>query len=421
MVDKVEILVKGGDGGDGIVSFRREKFVPFGGPDGGDGGRGGNVVIAGDLRLSTLGWFSGKRMFRAKNGGRGAGNRRHGKRGQDLELSVPVGTLIFRKERDGSELPVADIATQGQRVVVGRGGCGGFGNAHFATATQQAPRFAQRGEAGEELAVTLDLKLIAAVGIIGYPSVGKSTLLASASAARPKVADYPFTTQEPVLGVVEVGYRSFVMAEIPGLIEGAHRGLGLGHDFLRHIERTQVLIHLLDGCSQVPVADMRGVNEELALFKADLARKPQLLVVNKIDLPQVRDRMAELTGELASLDAPLFLISAATGEGVPQLMAAVAGTLDAIVEEENVDESPQQVFCPQPKFDMVAVYHEGDIFTVSAPKLERIVAMTDLTDSQARRYLKRQLSRLGVTRALRKAGVKAGDRVRFGEVEMEWE
>jgi GTP-binding protein len=421
MVDKVEIVVRGGDGGDGIVSFRREKFVPFGGPDGGDGGRGGNVVIAGDVRLSTLGWFWGKRMFRAENGGRGAGNRRHGKRGQDLELSVPVGTLLCRNERDGSELPVADISTQGQRVVVARGGCGGFGNAHFATATQQAPRFAQRGEAGEELAVMLDLKLIAAVGIIGYPSVGKSTLLASASAARPKVADYPFTTQEPVLGVVEVGYRSFVMAEIPGLIEGAHRGLGLGHDFLRHIERTRMLIHLLDGCSEVPVADMRGVNEELALFKADLARKPQLLVVNKIDLPQVRDRMAELAGELASLDAPLFFISAATGEGVPQLMAAVAGTLDAIAEEEDVHESPQQVFRPQPKSDMIAVYHEGDIFTVSAPKLERIAAMTDLTDSQARRYLKRQLSRLGVTRALRKAGVKAGDRVRFGEVEMEWE
>lgn len=417
----METVVNGGKGGDGMVSFRREKFVPLGGPDGGDGGRGGNVVIIGDLRLSTLGWFWGKRMFRAEGGGRGARNRRHGKRGQDLELSVPVGTLIFRKERDGSELPIADISTQGQAVVVARGGCGGFGNAHFATATQQAPRFAQRGEAGEEVALILDLKLIAEVGIIGYPSVGKSTLLASASAARPKVADYPFTTQEPVLGVVEVGYRSFVMAEIPGLIEGAHRGLGLGHDFLRHIERTRVLIHLLDGCSQVPAADMRGVNEELALFKADLARKPQLLVVNKIDLPQVRDRMAELAGELESLDTPLFFISAATGEGVPQLMAAVAGTLDAIVEEDGVDESPQQVFRPQPKFDTVAVYQEGDIFTVSAPKLERIVSMTDLTDSQARRYLRRQLSRLGVTRALKKAGVKAGDRVRFGEVEMEWE
>ncbi len=417
----METVVNGGKGGDGMVSFRREKFVPLGGPDGGDGGRGGNVVIKGDLQLSTLGWFQGKRLFRAESGGRGAGGRRHGKRGQDLELLVPVGTLIFRKEGDGSELPVADIETQGQAVVVARGGCGGFGNAHFATATQQAPRFAQRGEVGEEWALILDLKLIAEVGIIGYPSVGKSTLLASASAARPKVADYPFTTQEPVLGVVEVGYRSFVMAEIPGLIEGAHRGLGLGHDFLRHIERTRVLIHLLDGCSQVPAADMRGVNEELALFKADLARKPQLVVVNKIDLPQVRDRMAEIAGELESPDTPLFFVSAATGEGVSRLMAAVAGTLAAGVEGTGVDEAPQQVFRPQPKFDTVAVYREGDIFTVSAPKLERIVSMTDLTDSQARRYLRRQLSRLGVTRALKKAGVKAGDRVRFGEVEMEWE
>ena len=248
-----------------------------------------------------------------------------------------------------------------------------------------------------------------------------AVLLANASAARPQVADYPFTTRAPILGVVGVGYRSFVMAEIPGLIEGAHHGRGLGHDFLRHIERTRLLIHLLDGCAQAPGKDMGATNEELALFKADLAHKPQLVVVNKIDLPQVRGRMPELAKELSGFEAPVSFISAATGEGVPQLMAAVVTALDAIVGEEAMDEAPQQVFRPQPKVEAVAVSQEGDIFTVSAPRLERLVAMTDVTDSQARRYLKRQFSRLGVTRALRRAGVKAGDRVRIGQVEMEWE
>jgi len=294
MFDRTEIRIKAGDGGNGIVSFRREKFVPFGGPDGGDGGDGGNVIIKADATVTSLRLFKQRRFYRAADGKDGKSKRQHGKKGENLILAVPEGTVILCKTQIGGDALIDDLEQLGQQIVVAKGGKGGLGNIHFASSTIQAPQIAQKGEVGEEKDIILELRLIADVGIIGYPNVGKSTLLAAASAAKPKIASYPFTTCEPVLGVVEVGRDNFVLAEIPGLIDGAHLGRGLGHDFLRHILRTKILIHLIDGSSASPVEDMIQVNTELSLFDSSLKQKPQLLAVNKIDLPQVRTRLTGL-------------------------------------------------------------------------------------------------------------------------------
>lgn len=420
MVDRVEVHVKAGDGGHGVVSFRREKFVPLGGPDGGDGGNGGSVFIVADRRVSTLRWFERRRHFKGQRGGNGAGQRMHGANGEDLLIRVPLGTVVSSKDSAGQQVFVADLRDEGQRVMVARGGRGGFGNAHFASSTNQAPRIAERGELGEEVTLILDLKLIADVGIIGYPSVGKSTLLASASAARPKIGDYPFTTQEPILGVVDVGNRSFVLAEIPGLIEGAHRGLGLGHDFLRHAERTKVLIHLLDGSSKSLLSDMKNVNQELALFNPILSQKAQIVAVNKIDLPEVESRIPALNRELGSVEAPVFFVSAATRRGVPQLMAKALEMLDSLPAQAPMGEAVA-VFRPRPKDERITVTKEGDIFVVSAPRVDRLLARMDIKNPEARSYVRRQFERMGVSAALKRAGAKPGDVVRVGEVELEWE
>jgi GTP-binding protein len=345
MIDRAEITVKSGDGGRGVVSFRHEKFVPFGGPDGGDGGDGGNIVIVADGAVTSLKAFRRKRYYQAARGRDGAGQKKHGKNGGDLVLAVPVGTVVSAPAGDGL---IADLDRPGQPVVVARGGRGGKGNARFATPTNQAPQIAQPGEAGEELALTLELKLIADVGLIGYPNAGKSTLLAAVSAARPKVAGYPFTTREPVLGVVEVGTKSFVLAEIPGLIKDAHLGRGLGHDFLRHIERTRLLIHLVDGSSQSPAADMAQVNTELSLFDPALIRKPQLVAVNKIDLPQVEARRAEIAESFSAVGIGVFFVSAASGQGLPGLMAEALKLLQSIPEDGGI-KVPEKVFRPRPR------------------------------------------------------------------------
>jgi GTP-binding protein len=302
---------------------------------------------------------------------------------------------------------------------VARGGKGGWGNTHFASSTNQAPRIAQRGEAGEEKSLILELRLIADVGIIGYPNVGKSTLLAAASAAKPKIASYPFTTCEPVLGVVEVGQQSFVLAEIPGLIEDAHLGRGLGHDFLRHIMRTRMLIHLIDGNAESPVEDMRRVNNELGLFDSALRQKPQLVAVNKIDLPQVRARLTEIKEAFNRAGINVRFLSAATGEGVPELMAETMKMLSEVSpEKEAAMKVPPKVFRPQPRG--VFVHKEGDIFVVEVCGLERIVAEKGIATAQVRSQLKKQLDRLGVSRALQRAGIKPGDKVRCGSLELEW-
>ncbi len=347
MIDKVEIWAKAGNGGNGVVSFRREKFVPFGGPDGGDGGDGGSVFLVATRGLSTLSHLRQRRHYRAQKGSHGKGKNRHGRKGDDLTLAVPLGTLVQRKE-DHGKVMLADLTLEGQRVLVAKGGRGGWGNAHFATATNQAPRRAQDGKPGEEWQLMLDLKLLADAGIIGYPNVGKSTLLSSVSKASPRVADYPFTTTEPVLGVVELGYRSFVLAEIPGLIEGAHQGRGLGHDFLRHIERTRVLIHLLDGSAEHPLSDLSKTNEELRLFNPALGEKPQLVAVNKIDLPSVRTRLPELRSMLREVEPPVYFISAATGEGIAELMNKTAELLEQSLPPAEAEAAEFKVFRPKP-------------------------------------------------------------------------
>ena len=421
MFDRTEIAVKAGDGGDGIVSFRREKWVPFGGPDGGDGGDGGDVVVMADEAVTSLRIFRQKRHFRAADGKNGGDKKKHGRRGESRLLTVPVGTIVSHKSQIGGDTLIADLEQSGQQVVVAKGGKGGFGNARFATSTNQAPQIAEKGEAGEENSIILELKLIADVGLIGYPNVGKSTLLAAVSAAKPKIASYPFTTREPVLGMVEVGQQSFVLAEIPGLIDGAHLGRGLGHDFLRHIVRTRVLIHLIDGSSSSPVEDMAQVNAELSLFDSALAQKPQLVVVNKIDLPQVKARLAEIRENFAAAGSKALFVSAATGEGVPELMAETMKILQSAAKTQAGGKIVRKVFHPQPKSVVPRVRKEGDTFVVTAPELERIVARTDVASYGIHRELRRQLVRLGVTRALERAGVKPGDRVRCGNFEWEWQ
>ena len=308
------------------MSFRREKFIPRGGPDGGDGGDGGNVYLVADSSLTTFFHLRPRKWYCAQNGEHGKGKKQHGKRGEDLYIRVPVGTVVYVRDEEGDHF-LADLANEGDTVLVAKGGRGGRGNAHFATPTRQAPHFAERGKPGERRHLILDLKLLAHVGIIGRPNAGKSTLLRSISRAKPKVADYPFTTKEPILGVVERGYKSFIFAEIPGLVEGAHEGRGLGHDFLRHIERTRALIHLIDGASADPLRDLEEVNEELRLFNPDLAAKPQVIAVNKIDIPEVRERIPELRGKFK--DKEVFFISALTREGISELLERVFQLLEA--------------------------------------------------------------------------------------------
>ena len=421
MFDRVEIGVRAGDGGAGAVSFRREKFVPFGGPDGGDGGDGGDVVIMADPSIASLRIFKQKRLYRAGNGSNGQGKKKHGRAGEDLILRVPVGTIALDKTQINEGVLIANCEQPGQPVVVLRGGKGGLGNTHFASSTNQAPRIAQKGEVREEIALILELRLIADAGIIGYPNVGKSTLLAAASAARPKVASYPFTTIEPVLGVVEVGQQSFVLAEIPGLIDGAHLGRGLGHDFLRHALRTKILIHLIDGTSASPVEDMIRVNTELSLFDSALAQKPQLVVVNKIDLPQVRAQLPQIKDVFSRAGTPVLFVAAAEGEGVAELMAEATKMLRRVAAEVEAGKPvPRKVFHPQPRRVGASVHKEGDTLVVVAPELERMIARVDMTSPEVRWQLQRQLARLGVSQALERAGVKPGDKVRCGNFAWEW-
>ena len=421
MIDRVEILVKAGDGGNGAISFRREKFVPYGGPDGGDGGNGGNVIIKADPAATSLRKYQYRKLYRAGVGQQGGGGRKHGRNGNDMILPVPPGTLVTNKTTLPDSELIFDLKEAGEQAVVAGGGRGGKGNVHFASSTQQAPRIAQRGEPGEEGAIILEMRLIADVGIIGYPNAGKSTLLAKASAARPKIASYPFTTLEPILGAVEVGRQDFILAEIPGLIEDAHLGRGLGHEFLRHSLRTKLLLHLIEGSHESPVEDMIKVNNELALYDSALAQKPQLVAVNKVDLPQVAARQPEVAESFRQAGIEVFFVSAATGQGINELMAAVAEKLRQVEKSQPaLEEEPRKVFRPQPRDRGTRVSKEGETFVIQAPELERIVAMRGVTESELSAQLRRLLSRAGIARELEKAGIKAGDRVRCGTVEWEW-
>lgn len=348
-MDKVEISVKAGNGGDGAVSFRHEKYIPLGGPDGGDGGKGGDVYMKAERSIHSLSLFRYKRMFKAESGRNGAGKKKFGRKGSVVEITVPLGTVVYKVE-NGENVFLVDLCQQDLRVLVAGGGKGGLGNVHFASPINQAPRKATRGRPGEEVRLVLDLKFIADVGIIGYPNVGKSTLLAAVSAAKPKAAAYPFTTLEPVLGEVRVDKRTFIVAEIPGLVEGAHLGRGLGHDFLRHAERTKVLLHLLDGTSLNLIADLNTLNKELELYKPALAQKPQVVAINKIDLPEVKARLLEIKDLFKSKGIKVYFVSGANGQGVSELMSAIADILgksgNGSIEEP---EAPLAVFRPKPK------------------------------------------------------------------------
>jgi GTP-binding protein len=415
--DNVKIHVEAGAGGDGCVSFRREKYVPLGGPNGGNGGPGGSVFLSADRRLNTLISFRGQRHFKAERGGNGQGQNKQGQKGKDITLSVPPGTLV--RDADTGEV-LGDLAAPDDRLLVAQGGRGGLGNAAFASPTNQAPRIAERGEQGESRWLILELKLIADVGIVGCPNAGKSTLLSAVSAARPKIADYPFTTLVPNLGMVSVDDRDFVMVDIPGLIEGAHAGAGLGHDFLRHVERTRVLIHLLDGVSESPLEDLDSINEELALFSAKLAAKPQLVVLNKMDLPQAQGLWPSVEEEMERRGTPACSISAATGAGVRQMLYRVLQLLDSLPEEEEVPPEEMAVFRPPEEENGFSITIEGDGFRVQGRRVERLVGRTNWRYDESVRRLHRALDKMGVTKAMEEAGVHKGDTVFIGDTELEW-
>ena len=339
MIDEVTIQIKSGNGGDGAISGRHEKFVPRGGPDGGDGGRGGDIIIRGNSNENTLLQFRYKRVFQAKNGGNGASVKKHGSDGADVVVNVPVGTQVWRD----NDL-IADVTEHNQEFIVAPGGSGGYGNVKYVSSTNQYPVIAQAGERGEEVELKLELKMLADVGIIGAPNAGKSSLISYATSAAPKIADYPFTTLEPVLGVVEHRDKTIVLVDIPGLIEGAHKGIGLGHEFLRHVERTRLLIHVVDGAGEDPSATFKQINEELRMFNEDLVEKPQIVAINKCDLEEVKVLREEIVQSLDIQDIEIYVVSAATGEGIGELIDAV---LVALEPEKVGDERPFDPVEPQ--------------------------------------------------------------------------
>ncbi|MCX7680715.1 MAG: GTPase ObgE [Anaerolineae bacterium] len=417
--DEALIYVKAGDGGDGCVAFRREKYVPYGGPAGGDGGKGGDVVLYVDPKLNTLYRFSKQHHFRAARGEHGSGQNRHGASGADLRIPVPPGTMVY--DADTGAL-LGDLTLPGQELIVARGGRGGRGNARFATPSNQAPRIAEHGERGEERNLRLELKLLADVGIIGLPNAGKSTLLAAVTAARPKIAPYPFTTTEPNLGVVVLNPETeFVLADIPGLIEGAAEGKGLGHEFLRHIERTRVLIHLLDGLSPDPLEDLATVNHELKAFGQGLMDKPQLVVLNKMDLPQVRERWPTLKARLDAHGHQALAISALTREGTQELLHRVAHMLAEAPKEEHTVARQIPIFRLGEDEKAFTIQREGEGWRVRGTRVERLATMTVWNLEEAVRRFLNTLERMGVTEALRQAGVQPGDTIYIGDRELIWE
>lgn len=440
-IDKVRIFVKGGNGGAGCMSFRREAHVPKGGPDGGDGGHGGNVVVVADAAVSSLIDYRFKHHFKATRGTHGKGSKLHGANGEDLVLKVPIGTVVreySEEDREAGEM-IADLTHDGERVVVARGGTGGRGNIHFVTPTRRAPAFAELGEPSQEGWIELEMKLMADAALVGMPSAGKSSLIAKMSAARPKIADYPFTTLVPNLGVARSGDYSFVVADIPGLIEGAHEGRGLGHEFLRHIERTALIVHVVDLTgdyeSRDPLDDYRIINEELALYADELACRPRIVVANKIDVAGTEEaavRLAEVVradsiaaaggDEYAPspIDPKLYCISALTGEGTEQLKAAVAAKVhelreaarEALAGEVQYDHVWEHKREERDKRFEVVQLSDG-VFRVQGPMIERMVVQTDWENDEAIAFLQHRLKRAGVERALERAGAIDGDEIRI--------
>jgi GTP-binding protein len=420
-LDRVTIWIRAGDGGDGAATFRREAHVPRGGPDGGDGGRGGSIVLKVDPGLTTLRDFRYKHHFRAEPGGRGLGAKRHGKSGDDLVLTVPPGTGVLD---DATGELLADLVATGQSATIARGGRGGLGNVHFATATHRTPRHAQKGEPGEERWLRLELRLIADVGLVGLPNAGKSTILAALTAARPKIAPYPFTTLEPNLGVMSLGDeddRRPTIADVPGLIEGASAGAGLGHAFLRHVERTRVLVHVVDGAARDPEWDFGVIREELRLHDPALLQKPLVVAFNKLDLPEARDAWSAFAAARRSERLPCLAVSADTGDGLDALRGSLADLLpDAAGMAAEPEPTGVVVHRLDAAGDGFTLEREDDAFRVRGRRIERIAVQTNFDVEESAERFQHDLDRLGIDGALRRAGVQPGDTVRIGRVEFEW-
>ena len=439
MIDTVRLNIKAGDGGNGCVSFLREKFRPKGGPNGGDGGNGGNAFVVGDGSINTLLHLKYNSTMYVDRGGHGKGKDQRGGNGSDTYIKVPLGTVVWRMLRGGEKEFLTDVTDDIPRLVA-QGGAGGWGNAHYVSPTNQEPVLSQRGERGEYVVLFLELKLLADVGLLARPNAGKSTLISRCSAAKPRIADYPFTTVEPVLGVVTTRGQDFVMMEVPGLLEGAHEGVGLGDQFLRHAERARLYVHVLDGLSEDPVADFHMINRELQEFNPALAHKPQIIAVNKIDVTEVQERRPELAESLrrAALesdvlpkgaDTPVFFISAVSGEGLEPMLGQVIETMEkvaaveeaATVEEpEAIPEATTQPNRRRPVAEPVSFYKDRGVYVIKSEQLERLSALADTRDYRVLLQLWREMTRLGIARRLEDAGIEPGDTIRIGRAEMEW-
>ena len=443
MIDTVRINVKGGDGGNGCVSFLRLKYQPRGGPDGGDGGNGGNAYIVGDNSINTLLHLKFNSTFYLQRGSHGKGKDQRGSNGKDTTIPVPLGTVVWHLNRDGSKDFIADIIDD-TPLLIAKGGDGGWGNARFVSPTNQEPMLSQSGGKGEFIVLWLELKLLADVGLLAKPNAGKSTLISRCSAARPKVADYPFTTIEPVLGVVTHSGQDFVMMEVPGLLEGAHRGVGLGHQFLRHAERARVYVHLIDGLSDDPVGDYRMLNQELREFSPMLAAKPQVVAVSKLDTTETRELQDVIEEELrramseepealnfGGADSHIHFISAVSGEGVDGLMSQLVNLLSDLpkpgLDESDDEEESVEVEVETPpaqtgrqRLPPLGFYMDGDVFVVESERLERLTARADMRDYRVLLQLWREMTRLGIARRLENAGIEAGNTIRIGKAELEW-
>jgi GTP-binding protein len=416
-IDHVNIYVISGKGGDGMVHFRREKFVPLGGPDGGDGGRGGNLIFEVKATLNTLSAFRQNERFAADDGKNGGGSEKTGRGGKDRIIYLPPGTVVYDAE---TGVLLGDLTTPGQQLLVCKGGRGGLGNQHYATSRNQAPRTAERGEPHEEKMIRLELKLIADIGIIGLPNAGKSTLLSVLTNAKPKIGDYPFTTLEPNLGVANIDEdTTVVMADIPGLIEGAAEGAGLGHDFLRHIQRTRVLIHMVDGLSEDPLADYSQINSELALFDPKLATKPQIVAINKIDQPDVQERLEEIKTSFKNKNVDIITISAMARINTRDTLIAAHQKLADMPVEEVEETLP--VYRPDVDPNLFEITREDNgKWHVSGVAIERSAKMTYFEHDGSLRRFQKLLEKLGVDKALREAGVQEDDTVYIGNFELEW-
>ncbi len=409
--DVAKIYVKAGDGGNGAVTFHREKYVAAGGPDGGDGGRGGSVILVADKGVNTLIDFRYKRKYIADNGENGKDANRNGKNAEDLLVKVPVGTIVKEQE---SELVICDLNTDGQRFTVAKGGIGGWGNTHFATATRQTPKFAKSGNLGDEFNLILELKLIADVGLLGFPNVGKSTFLSMVSDARPKIANYHFTTLEPNLGVVNMGdFGGFVIADIPGIIEGAHEGVGLGHEFLRHVERTRLLLHIVDVSGiegRDPVSDFDTINNELLMYSEKLSKKPQIILANKCDIPQFEDNYKSFKAEMEERGYKVFPISAATKQGIKEVLNYTLEFLATIPPEENDFETVDISELKASEEEMKVVIEDG-VYYVTGGRVRKIAGSTNFDDYESMQYFQRALIKCGAIKMLENAGIKEGDAV----------